>query len=365
MTRVYFNGRFMTRPITGVERYGWEIIREIDNLCGQRHHAIRGLDFEIIRPNGVISQHPFTNIRETIAGRRTGHLWEQFALPRYAKGGVLVNLCNFAPLIGARSITSVHDANVYLIPGNFSWRFRMAYRTLLPLVIRRSQKWITVSHYSADQLGAFQVSNRPPDAIVGNGCEHILRLNPSASRLAGVQLPRPFIFAMGSRSQNKNIDLLLSVAKSLRSQGVSIVLAGGVNLRSFQASSTIDHDLAIELGRIEDHDIAYLFSQALCFAFPSFYEGFGTPALEAMISGCPVISANTSALPEVLGDAALYCSPTDASGWLASILKLNSTPDLRADLVARGRKRAALYSWRESALKLVDVIHAELNSTCN
>jgi glycosyltransferase involved in cell wall biosynthesis len=139
------------------------------------------------------------------------------------------------------------------------------------------------------------------------------------------------------------------------------VLAGGVNVDVFGGSAAINHDLVFELGRIEDHDIAYLFSQALCFTFPSFYEGFGIPALEAMACGCPVISANSSAMPEILGEAAIFCSPADASAWLAAIVKLNSTPDLRADLVARGRKRAALYSWREAALKLIEVIRTESN----
>jgi glycosyltransferase involved in cell wall biosynthesis len=360
LTHVYFNGRFMSRPITGVERYGWEIIREIDALCTEGHAATLGLDFEIVRPKGFISQQPFTHIRTTIVGSRTGHLWEQFDLPRYAKDGILVNLCNFAPLVGSTNVTCVHDANVYLMPSNYSSRFRTAYRILLPLVIRRSQKWVTVSRYSADQLAYFHISNRAPDAIVGDGSEHILRLNPSLSRLASADLPRPFIFAMGSRSPNKNIDLILSLAGSLRSEGISIVLAGGVNVDVFGTSAAINHDLAFELGRIEDHDIAYLFSRALCFTFPSFYEGFGIPAVEAMACGCPVISANTSAMPEVLGDAALYCSPADASAWLAAIRKLNSTPDLRADLVARGRKRAAHYSWRESALRLIEVMRAEL-----
>ena len=358
MARVYFNGRFMSRPITGVQRYGWEIIREIDALCTEGHAAVRGLDFEIIRPNGVIPQHHFGTIRETVVGQRTGHLWEQFDLPRYARDGVVVNLCNFAPLFGTRNITCVHDANVYLIPDNFSWRFRMAYRILLPLVIRRSQKWATVSHYSADQLAHFGVSDRAPDAIIWNGCEHILRLNQSDSRFAATELPRPFIFALGSRSRNKNVDLILSLANSLHSHGISIVVAGGANAEIFKTSRAISHHLALELGRIEDQDVAYLYSQALCFVFPSLYEGFGIPAVEAMVCGCPVISSNMSAMPEILGDAALYCSPNDPDAWLTAILKLKSSIDLRSELVSRGRRRAKLYSWRQSALKFIALIRA-------
>ncbi len=361
MARVHFNGRFMSRPITGVQRYGWEIIREIDALCTEGHAAVRGLDFEILCPNAVIPQHHFGTIRETIVGRRTGHLWEQFDLPRYAKDSVVVNLCNFAPLFGTRNITCVHDANVYLIPNNFSWRFRAAYRIILPLVIRRSKKWVTVSHYSADQLASCGVSDRAPDAIIWNGCEHILRQNKNESRFADTELPRPFIFALGSRSQNKNVEPILSLASSLHSHGISIVVAGGANAQIFKASRALNHHLALELGRIEDQDVAYLYSQALCFVFPSLYEGFGIPAVEAMACSCPVISSNMSAMPEILGDAALYCSPTDPAAWLTAILKLKSSSDLRSEFISRGRRQASFYSWRESALKFIELIRATLD----
>jgi glycosyltransferase involved in cell wall biosynthesis len=169
-------------------------------------------------------------------------------------------------------------------------------------------------------------------------------------------LPRPFILALGSRSPNKNIELLLAISGALRASGLSIVLAGGANARVFGKSAPVQYPNVLELGRVEDEDLAFLYSQALCFAFPSFYEGFGIPAIEAMASGCPVVAANSSALPEVLGDAALLCSPTDPQAWQAAITRIARDPDLRARLVQRGRERAVLYSWRAAALRLLDVI---------
>jgi glycosyltransferase involved in cell wall biosynthesis len=227
---------------------------------------------------------------------------------------------------------------------------------MLPLVIRRSSRWITVSAYSAAQLARLGVSDRPPGAIVGNGSEHIASLQPARSRLAKVALPRPFVFAIGSRSRNKNIDLLLGISATLRAAGLSIVLAGEANPRVFHKSAAIEHPNILELGRVEDDDIAFLYSQALCFAFPSLYEGFGIPAIEAMACGCPVVAANSSALPEVLGGAALLCSPTDPQAWRSAIGSLAENPDLRAQLVKRGRERADLYSWRASALRLLQVV---------
>jgi glycosyltransferase involved in cell wall biosynthesis len=356
MTRVFFNGRFLVRPVTGVERCGGEIIRAVDALCTEGHSAVSGLDFEIVRPPADSVSERFARIPERVIGRRGGHLWEQLDLPRYVRGGILVNLCNLAPLRGALNVTCVHDANVFLIPESFAWSFRVAYRIMLPLVIRRSSRWVTVSDYSARQLVRLGVADRPPSAIVGNGSEHIGRLQPSRSRLATIELPPSFIFAMGSKSQNKNIDLLLGLSGALHARGLSIVLAGGANPRVFNRPAATPHPNVLELGRIDDDDIAFLCSRALCFAFPSFYEGFGIPAIEAMACGCPVIAANSSALPEVLGDAALFCPPTDPQAWLSAISNLAGDSDLRARLVQRGQERAAIYSWRLAALRLLDVI---------
>jgi glycosyltransferase involved in cell wall biosynthesis len=356
MTRVFFNGRFLVRPVTGVERFGGEIIRAVDTLCTEGHSAVDGLDFEIVRPPADSVSERFSRIPERVIGRRGGHLWEQFDLPRYVRGGVLVNLCNLAPLHGALNVTCVHDANVFLIPQSFAWPFRVAYRIMLPLVIRRSSRWITVSDYSARQLVRLGVADRPPNAIVGNGSEHIRRLQPSRSRLATIELPPSFIFAMGSKSRNKNIDLLLGLSGALHEMGLSVVLAGGANPRVFNRPAATPHPNVLELGRIDDDDIAFLCTRALCFAFPSFYEGFGIPAIEAMACGCPVIAADSSALPEVLGDAALLCPPTDPQAWLSAIANLAKDSDLRAWLVQRGRERAAAYSWRQAALRLLDVI---------
>jgi glycosyltransferase involved in cell wall biosynthesis len=356
MTRVCFNGRFLGRPVTGVERFAGEIIRAVDSLCAQGDSATEGMDFEIVRPPGDGGDACFPRILERVVGARRGHLWEQLDLPRHTRGAILVNLCNSAPLIRTLNVTCVHDANVFLIPKSFAWSFRVGYRALLPLAIQRSSRWITVSAYSAMQLARLGISDRPPSAIVGNGTEHIGRLQPDRSRFAGIALPRPFILALGSRSPNKNIELLLAISGALRASGLSIVLAGGANARVFGKSAPVQYPNVLELGRVEDEDLAFLYSQALCFAFPSFYEGFGIPAIEAMASGCPVVAANSSALPEVLGDAALLCSPTDPQAWQAAITRIARDPDLRARLVQRGRERAFLYSWRAAALRLLDVI---------
>jgi glycosyltransferase involved in cell wall biosynthesis len=109
------------------------------------------------------------------------------------------------------------------------------------------------------------------------------------------------------------------------------------------------------LGRVSDVDLAYLYRNCLCFLFPSFYEGFGIPPIEAMAVGAPVVSSNSSSLPEILGDAALYCPPTDAFAWATGIEQLFRDGDLRSRFVALGKEQASKYTWPRTARAIVQL----------
>ena len=127
-------------------------------------------------------------------------------------------------------------------------------------------------------------------------------------------------------------------------------------------TSTIFADTALAassnvfpLGFVSDDDLAALFGQALCFAFPSRTEGFGLPLLEAMVHGAPIITSSCASMPEVCGDAALYAPPDDPAAWLAQIACLAENPALRAALRAKGDLRYRRFSWRTSALMYLDL----------
>ena len=349
------NGRFLDQPTTGVQRYALGICGALDALIAERHPMAADLAVSIARPSKSTLPFPFANIKEVRTGALQGHAWEQLELPFHAKAAPLLNLCNVSPLLGRNNLTVVHDANVWLAPDNYSRAFRTIYNVLLPAGIRRSQVWLTVSAYSAEQLVRLRVADRPPDAIVGNGADHILAHDWRRSKFAAADLAKPFVFALGSRSRAKNIALVRSLSPELRANGIGVVIAGDSNARVFGAGAQPSDHGVVDLGRVNDDDLAYLMRHCLCFLFPSFIEGFGIPPLEAMALGAPVISSNTASMPEVLGNAALYCAPDDRPAWIAAVLRLNDDADLRAELLERGRAQAAHYTWRQSALRLLDV----------
>lgn len=359
MNNILINGRFLGNAMTGVERYAFEMLHAIDALIDESHPSTEGASFYLALPKHVHAPVPYRHIAPLRRGYLRGHAWEQIDLALFPRKDITINLCNFGSLARPDNVSCVHDAHVWLIPNNFSLAFRLLYRLLLPLSLRRSRRWVTVSDYSARQLLRFGIADRAPDAITPNGSDHALRWDQRRSTLRIEDLPERFIFALGSRSINKNMGLIYRLASELRPKGISVLIAGGNNSKIFRNDATESCDNVTVLGRVSDDDLALLMAKAICLVFPSLFEGFGVPPLEAMRVGCPVVASNTSAMPEVLRTAALLCDPGDLDQWIAAVLQLSMQPDVRADLVERGLERAAAYTWRTSALKLLEVVQRE------
>lgn len=353
--RIVINGRFVSRPITGVDRYAGEIVRALDALISERHPSTHGLGIVLAVPARSSCDLPLKSIPVVGIGRWSGYAWEQIELPRFAGRSLILNLCNLAPVLLGRSMTCVHDAHAWLMPQNHSAAFRFAYRLLQPLALRRSLRWITVSRYSGERLLSFGVAKNRPDAVIPNGADHVLRWSAADAAIDRDRLPDRFVFALGSRSPNKNFTLVRRLAGPLAERGIAVVIAGGDNAKVFKADESGARARTIELGRVSDNDLAFLYSRARTFLFPSLHEGFGLPPVEAMLLGCPVVASNVSAMPEVLGDAAVLCDPADDSEWMNAVERICGDNAFRSSLIARGRERASLYTWRSSALAMLQL----------
>lgn len=338
------NGRFLTQQVTGVQRYAREITKALDAHLVADEAVARRLRWEIIVPSdcAIVPKYQAISVRRSRWGR--GHAWEQTVLPATTSGGI-VNLANLAPLARRRQIVCLHDANGYLEPDSYAPAFRLAYRAISPLIGRQARAVTTVSRFSASMLKQFGVVGRPA-SVIGNGHEHALEWDASASRFDSPgAFRRPFVFALGSRAKHKQIDKLVALAPSLDELGIDLVISGG-SASIFAASPLASAPNVIQLGYVEDDDLAALFRRALCFAFPSRTEGFGLPLLEAMVHGCPIITADCASMPEVCGDAALYAPADDFRVWLETIAALHADDALRSDLREKGRRRYLRFSWQ-------------------
>ena len=349
MTRHWsVNGRFLSQPPTGVQRYAAEILAQLDDLLSDDHPLTRDLQLDLLVPSGVDQTPPLKRIEVLRIGRLRGHAWEQLELPRHIGGGLL-SLCNTGPLAAGKHIVCIHDANTRTFPSSYSASFRILYRALLPTLAYRATRVATVSHYSAAQLVQYGISRLGNIDVIPDGHEHVFRWFARHST-ATLQAAGPkTVVVVGSPAPHKNVGLVLGLASELTKSGIRIAVAGSTDRRVFRNGYGKSADV-IWLGRLTDGELAALLSDALCLAFPSFEEGFGLPPLEAMALGCPVIASNRASMPEICGDGVLFASPEAPADWLAQILLLASEPRLRLNLIERGRRQSARFSWRTSAM---------------
>jgi glycosyltransferase involved in cell wall biosynthesis len=345
------NGRFLTRPATGVDRFASELLRALVALG-----AASGARVLVPRAAPLVGSIP-QGLALELSGGGAGHRWEQWTLPRLARGEPLINLCNTAPLLRENQLVVVHDAATLANPQNFSFTFRSWYRVMLSALTRRTRVLVSVSRFSADELTRFFGRRARGVEIVGEGGEHILREPADTSILTRFGLRgRRFVLALGSASPNKNLSAIVAAMKLLDDPHLLLVAAGGGNNRVFSRARVSDPRL-VSTGYVTDAQIRALYEHAACFAFPSFYEGFGLPPIEAMCCGCPVVVSDRASLPEVCADAALYCDPDDPATLAAQLRRLLDSDSARQELSAAGRARAALYTWEKAAAQFRDIVH--------
>lgn len=344
------NGRFITQPMTGVQRYARNVVTAMDAaLSDLKANA------PIVAPSSA-SDPGLSTMPLISAGPLSGHAWEQTILPAQWRGRLL-NLCNTAPAVKADQVVCIHDANVFA-PESYGRAFRAIYPPLQRLLARRAARISTVSAYSAQQLAQYLPVHAADIVVLPNGHEHALAWDPALARIgpsviAGERSERGFVLALGSRARHKNLRLLFDIAPELAVMGLDVVVAGGG--ADIFASETLPSVPNMKVvGYVADHDLAYLMERAVCLAFPS--EGFGLPIVEAMARGCPVVSSDRTSMPEVCGDAALMAPPDDPAAWVHHVRALATSPDLRQDLVGRGRKRVRLFSWADTAAGYVELM---------
>ena len=355
-TPVMFNGKFLSASPTGVHRVAGELIGHLDRLLDtQRRDETRS--WGLACPRDAKMPLNLREIRRETAGVLTWQAWEQFELPGAAKGAVLVNLCNLAPLGHPRSVTMIHDAQVYLSPESYSKAFLAWYRFALPRIGAKAAKILTVSNYSRDRLVEYGVAPREKIEVVYNGVDHLddVVAEPTIVSRLGLS-PGRYVVAAGNAQKHKNIAMLFKMFAGGAMGDLSLVLAGADGREAFVASGVSPPDRVVFAGRVNDGALRALYEQAACLAFPSTTEGFGLPPLEAMRLLCPAVVTPCGALPEICGDAALYAAPDDPGAWAAAIRRAADDVETRTALLRAGVERADRYRWSASARKLLDIL---------
>lgn len=350
--RIAINGRFLTQRASGVQRFAAEAIKAIDAAIDSDYPELKGR-VELLAPRQA-RDFPLKNIPLRRVGFSSGYFWEQVEFPLVARGNLLLNLCMLGPLMTRHQIVVVHDATVLALPDNFSPRFRAAYKFLIPRLCKRSDLVVTVSEFSRGEIGRLYGADVSAMPVCFEGGDHIKAVAADTSVIDRLGLKgRRFFLGVGVDSANKNIKTVVDAFQRAALPDAVLVLTGAKDTRVFGKIDLTQSDTVKLAGFVSDGELRALYENAMALVFPSFYEGFGLPPLEAMTCGCPVVISEQPALLEVGGDAALHCPAEDAGQIMRHMQALYADDALRARLSAAGRDRAQHFTWQATARNLL------------
>jgi len=306
-------------------------------------------------PQGVHAELALQRGRVVQVGHRQGHAWEQWDLRLHAAGRPLLNLCNTGPVLCANSHVVVHDAAVFSLPQAYGWKFRWAYKVLHRLLAWAGPPLLTVSKFSRDELSRHLGVHADHMAVLPESGEHMLRKGVDQQFLVQHQLlKRPFVLAVSSNHLGKNFRFLAEALRDMPDAGFDVVIAGGSNARIFSGKDAELPPFVKRVGYVSDEALCALYRHAACFVFPSVYEGFGLPPLEAMSLGCPVVAARAASIPEVCGEAAEYFDPRDLDSLRRALNHvMQEDAAARSLRSARALAHASQWRWEDAATRLL------------
>jgi len=287
--------------------------------------------------------------QQTIALRRLGADWylSTFFLP---------------PILPCRGAVLVHDLSFRAHPAYFPPAIALYMRLLTGLAIRQAERVIALSGFTAGEVARFYPAAVAKTVVVHPGVERIYRPRPGADdeRIARAYgLVPGYVLAIGNIHPRKNLGRLLDGYLRLRQRKPDAPPMAWVGLERWRSERLVARagDAGVVMtGFVAREDLPALYRQAAMLVYPSLYEGFGLPPLEAMACGTPVLASNTTSLPEAVGDAGLTVDPTDVEGMAEAMARLLEDASLRRRLRQAGLERASAFTWQRTAQRLLSAL---------
>lgn len=344
----------------GVGRYTRGLVQHLGPQRGDDELRLFCFDF---KRNGVSFSAPGATLRANrwLPGRIVQRAWRTLGAPPYnwfAGSADLYHFTNFirAPLTRGRSVATIYDVSFLrhaeaAEPGNLRYLRRHMRKTA-----RDADAIQTISEFSANEIHELLDVPRDRIHVAYPGLDH--HAEPIAPEQADalrrkMGVDRPYLLFVGTLEPRKNLPFLFKVFDALESFDGLLLLAG---MRGWKVEPILDAMQGARraasirhLDYVSDADLQALYAGATLFVYPSLYEGFGIPPMEAMLADTPVVSSGGGSLPEVLGDAAEIIPDFDVDAWRDRIATLLRDTARRSALVEKGRQRTALYNWPEAA----------------
>lgn len=377
MARIGIDARFYGPLGKGLGRYTQEITDNIVNHIDKTNKYVIFLSLENFSEFNI-PEGEEDRIKKVVVKYRWYSLKEQLFFPlillKYNLD--LVHFCHFnVPILyPKRFIVTIHDLILTKFPtvrastlSPWIYKFKnLAYRLIISSAVKRSKTIIAVSEFTKEDI--IDRFKAPADKIIvtyegvanlSKGNDSLFSLKQATKISSFIDPSYPFWLYVGNAYPHKNLEWLLDVFKSfnLRNPSSRLILVGKedyfyLRLKNYVKSRHLEN-LVFFPGYVPDKDLEILYKKATAYIFPSLYEGFGLPPLEAMAKGCPVLSSDQASLPEILGDAAWYFNPKNSQELLSLMEKIYTNNNLRQELVSKGLTQVKKYSWWECAAATV------------
>ena len=347
---VVINGRFLEQKITGVQRFALEATKALDEFA-----ASSPLPYILAVPCDVPEEKLplLKNIKIERPGSRSGILWEQTQLVSYLKkkNALVINLCSVTTLFYKHALVCLHDICYSIHPDYVSSKNRLvrAWHMIQDKTgAKKSLKIFTVSNFSKKEIVDYYSLPEDKVVVVYNGWQHFnpeIKKDDFASKFNFLK-DGQYFYTMSTLKKNKNFKWIVDNAKY--NPDTVYAVAGKLDIKKFGTSAEEYQAPNVHyLGYVSDDEARLLMKHAKAFVFPSLYEGFGIPPLEALAMGTPVISSDAACLPEIFEDTVHYIDPYKPQVNLDSIL---------SDQVSDAGKLLARYSWRNTAKTIADTV---------
>lgn len=336
---LFVNGSFLSREMCGVKRFATNALTQL----------ARGLEKVVllVPPHSAGQPEYCRGIEIRAIGTQRGTWWEQVELPVYlaAHGSPpLLSMTNNCPIFYGNNVATLHDIIFLAHPSSFSsWKLPF-FRLAAAHIVRHARHVLTVSEFSRTEIIRHY---RVPSERISVAYNASAFVNGPEKTVACVGDVSPYVLAFHSECEYKNVDFLIRSFDRLAGKGVTLKLVGGQRGRSGNVEF---------LGRVNDQTLRELYSQAHAFVFPSLYEGFGLPPIEAQSLGCPVLAARIPALVEVLKESAIFFDPTESVDFVRQLNAVLSDDALRKTIREEGFKNAARFCWSDTAKRIQAVM---------
>ena len=363
---IAINARVLNERHGGPARYTLNIIRELAGVDPvNRYYLLMydSRDFGFSLPDNFIVK---------IVPIRSKLFFDYFYLPLFSWMNrielFLFPKNTFSPLVRGRKVPVYHDI-VYFEDFNFrEFKFfdNLHHRIMIPVAAKFSWRDLTVSDFTAARMRELLHIRQEKIRVVKEGVEPHFRRVADKKKLEGIirkyKLKIPFFFYAGSLSPRKNMINLLQAFNSIRDRVPhAMYFTGGDSwLDSDVGRAIADNNLGervVRLGYISEEDLVLMYNLADCYLYPSLYEGFGLPILEAQACGCPVITSSVSSCPEVAGTGAIYVDPHDPDDIAAAMLSIVKDKKLRAAVIKNGAANCLRYTWKKTAQQILDLFN--------